>query len=326
MQKNIHKENRMKILLIDLNSGKYLDEHEGHEKLNFEENNGMFYGYAPPNDKINIKRLGANKDQNCVENILVVYVKALSKRNRNREIVAFCKNATVFGTPQDGKNLGREIEKINGHPCYATYSIQSDNLTKINQDDERFTIDIKKYNVYMFRNQRSYLEHFSELEKEITAYIKGFDGDYSYKIQIARPATLEEADKYSKEDDVVVTTKNDKHIKRNPSIGKLVIESNNFQCLICAEHVSFKNREEKQYMEAHHVIPCTVENSAKYKGKSKLDRVENIVSLCPNCHKAVHLGSEDVKKKHLKIIYDKQIQYMKSIGLDISFDELLELY
>ena len=79
-------------------------------------------------------------------------------------------------------------------------------------------------------------------------------------------------------------------------------------------------------MEAHHLIPCTVSNSQRFQKKSKLDREENIVCICPNCHRAIHYGNVEIQEKYLRILYNKQKDKLDGVGLKLSFEELLNLY
>ena len=57
-----------------------------------------------------------------------------------------------------------------------------------------------------------------------------------------------------------------------------------------------------------------------------IDSVENIVSLCPNCHRKVHSGEKNIKENTLKKIFNDRKQSLRRIGIDIRFEELLELY
>lgn len=61
--------------MVDLNSGKYWNEKIGHECYNLEKNkDGNFYGYCPPNDVIDITKLGALKDDDYIDGVSIVYV------------------------------------------------------------------------------------------------------------------------------------------------------------------------------------------------------------------------------------------------------------
>ena len=47
-----------------------------------------------------------------------------------------------------------------------------------------------------------------------------------------------------------------------------------------------------------------------------IDCLENIVSLCPTCHRAIHHGEFDVKLAILKHLYDIRIDKLKDAGID----------
>ena len=55
-----------------------------------------------------------------------------------------------------------------------------------------------------------------------------------------------------------------------------------------------------------------------------LDVEENIISLCCNCHKQIHLGQgyEDM----LKEIYTARKRLLKKVGIDISLENLILYY
>ena len=52
----------------------------------------------------------------------------------------------------------------------------------------------------------------------------------------------------------------------------------------------------------------------------------NCQALCPNCHRAIHLGNRDEKVKRLKILYNKNIQNLVNCRIEINLDELYKLY
>lgn len=79
-------------------------------------------------------------------------------------------------------------------------------------------------------------------------------------------------------------------------------------------------------MEGHHFIPCTVDNSKKYESTTKLDREENIVCLCPICHRAIHYGDEATKKQRLEQLLSIQKEQLSTMGIDLSLEELFALY
>jgi 5-methylcytosine-specific restriction protein A len=57
-----------------------------------------------------------------------------------------------------------------------------------------------------------------------------------------------------------------------------------------------------------------------------IDCIENIVSLCPTCHKAFHYGTDEVKNEIIETIFEKVALKYKSINFNISQDEIKECY
>jgi Rad3-related DNA helicase len=84
----------------------------------------------------------------------------------------------------------------------------------------------------------------------------------------------------------------------------------------------------KQLMEGHHLIPCTVTNAVDFVSRyyKNIDCMENIVCLCPTCHRAVHFGDDRTKAEKVKAMYAKQAVKLREIGIAITEDELLALY
>ena len=75
-------------------------------------------------------------------------------------------------------------------------------------------------------------------------------------------------------------------------------------------------------MEAHHLIPMAAQKDFSI----NLDRIENIVSICPICHSAIHLGDDATRLEILKKLYDAKEKELKSVGINITFGELFAKY
>jgi len=85
-----------------------------------------------------------------------------------------------------------------------------------------------------------------------------------------------------------VYTSNTKHRKRN---GLLVIAAKvraNGKCQLCGK-TPFLDKNGKPYLEAHHIIPLAEDGH---------DELNNMVALCPNCHRKMHVvgDADDVAK------------------------------
>lgn len=108
-----------------------------------------------------------------------------------------------------------------------------------------------------------------------------------------------------------------KRHKRDYKIIEEAKKRDNFSCLVDKEHFTFISND-KNYTEGHHLIPMFEQKNFDF----NLDIVDNIVTLCPNCHREVHLA--DNKKKILELLYQKKYNFLDKN--DINKDEFLSIY
>ncbi len=107
--------------------------------------------------------------------------------------------------------------------------------------------------------------------------------------------------------------------------SKLVITSlflSNYKCSIDETHNTFITEKDTQYMEAHHIIPMMFQKDFNF----NIDRLENLICICPLCHKAIHYGCQTVKIELLTLIYEKKAGELAKIGIDITLEELYQRY
>lgn len=110
--------------------------------------------------------------------------------------------------------------------------------------------------------------------------------------------------------------------KTNARIAKTALDLANYACEINHEHTTFISKLGKPYMEAHHLIPMASQKDFSI----NIDRIENIVSICPICHSAIHLGDASTRLKLLKKLFEKRKENLKSVGLNVTFEELFSKY
>lgn len=67
--------------------------------------------------------------------------------------------------------------------------------------------------------------------------------------------------------------------RRNPYLPALAKKRANGICQLCRKSAPFVDEKGNPYLEAHHIVPLA-ENGP--------DCLENMVALCPNCHRKVH--------------------------------------
>lgn len=102
---------------------------------------------------------------------------------------------------------------------------------------------------------------------------------------------------------IPITTSSRKTFKRNGLISAFALAKANYTCEIDTDHKTFiSQRTNLPYSESHHFIPMKFQNDFNF----PLDCVENIISLCPNCHRGFHHGIIDFKRLLIERIYDSR--------------------
>ena len=57
-----------------------------------------------------------------------------------------------------------------------------------------------------------------------------------------------------------------------------------------------------------------------------IDTEANIVSLCPTCHRRIHLGSKDEKTGIIERLYEIKRVELRKIGIVLTLDKLKSVY
>lgn len=326
-------------MVIDLYSGRYTYDRIGHEVLNFEWNSTAqkYLGYCPPHNNIVIQRLGAKRKDTAVSNVMVIYVRK-SEKTSNREIIGFTDNATIYSPGKDGsKNPGRLIKDKDGSIRHCGYCIESDTLYDLRSLplQEKFIIRIADYNSQMFRKQRFYKGTYKELDEKIIQYLENYleastrDEDFieQESIQMAFLPKDGGKDSFKAEPEYTVGT-NGKAVKKRHYLAKQVLHNSNYKCAVCAAHETFPTKYGAPYMEGHHLIPCTPSNAKRFweKNKANIDCIENIVCICPTCHRRIHFGSDADKREVIEKLYEVKKAELENAGIDIGIEELVKLY
>ncbi len=110
---------------------------------------------------------------------------------------------------------------------------------------------------------------------------------------------------------------------RNTSISNYALRNANYECENSKTHNTFISKKSgHQFVEAHHLIPM------EYQGEfdCSIDVPDNIISLCPNCHRAFHNSEDTLKKELLLKFFNSRKQGLASRGIQINLSKLLEYY
>lgn len=118
-----------------------------------------------------------------------------------------------------------------------------------------------------------------------------------------------------------------KRYPTDPRLSKTVLAKAEWKCELSGkddrDHTTFDSASGNKYVEAHHLVPMKAQ---KRFAPTKLDIACNIVPLCPNCHRAVHFGTQEEKRKILEPLFELKKDDLAEKGIVISLEELINKY
>jgi len=172
--------------------------------------------------------------------------------------------------------------------------------------EEKFTIDATQVNAIEDLYDYVDEQHNETIQGATTL---GEDSEILHNLNNRKPESI--------------YTKNGKKYKTDPRLIKTANCINKYSCAINRSHETFKLNSLINYIEGHHIIPMKAQRDFAI----NLDRIENIASLCPTCHKAIHFAASEYKQELLKIIYtDNRKSILTKVGIGISLEELNRKY
>lgn len=110
---------------------------------------------------------------------------------------------------------------------------------------------------------------------------------------------------------------------RDPNMAYTALENANFLCENESGHSTFQvNNAGHQFMEAHHLVPMEFQ---KY-FECNIDVPENIISLCPNCHRAFHHSMPADKQLLIKKFFQLRESKLNKREILIDLSKLMSFY
>ncbi len=112
--------------------------------------------------------------------------------------------------------------------------------------------------------------------------------------------------------------KNNQIINEMIVIASFALAKAEFLCEVNKNHRTFiSQRTNLPYSESHHFVPMKFQDDFSF----PLDCVENIISLCPTCHRGFHHGITDHKKSLITKIYETR-NALNNFGIEEMFSIL----
>ena len=78
----------------------------------------------------------------------------------------------------------------------------------------------------------------------------------------------------------------------------------------------------KNYVEVHHYIPREFANDFD----ETIEVLENYITLCPNCHRKIHLAVDNERKHMVNVLFSKRHLALKKKHLDVELNTIYEYY
>ncbi|GAA5818091.1 MAG: HNH endonuclease [Methanobrevibacter sp. CfCl-M3] len=149
---------------------------------------------------------------------------------------------------------------------------------------------------------------FLKINEDYNNFINGFLVNMGYE------------DMFFSSDETYLKQKNNlRQIKRDRKVTCEVLKENDYRCFINENHRTFPTATATNYVEGHHIIPISLKDSFE----KNLDCEDNIIPLCPNCHKEIHFAINKCKNRMLIDIFERK-DGLKMFGINI--DDLREIY
>lgn len=83
-----------------------------------------------------------------------------------------------------------------------------------------------------------------------------------------------------------------KQFKRDQYVTRYALKRSGGTCDLCSAQAPFLKENEEPYLEVHHIIPLS---------KGGTDSPDNVVALCPNCHRKLHHSKNKEQEKDILI-------------------------
>ena len=110
---------------------------------------------------------------------------------------------------------------------------------------------------------------------------------------------------------------------RDRDIAFTALDNADFHCENNSGHETFISAKTgHQFVEAHHLVPMEFQGDFE----ASIDVPENIISLCPNCHRAFHNSVEETKSSVVRKFYNCRKDLLVQREIEISSERLLEFY
>lgn len=214
-----------------------------------------------------------------------------------------------------------------GNICAKQYHI--DGMPTVEQLVEDFQYLLGLYHeINVLKGNRS-VDEFTEtlLLQEDHEYIEDEVGFNASVLEVISKTTNEPLIGLKKGPELarkpVISRNGKSKYTRRAKIAAQALKLADFQCEIDPTHQTFTNKvTNMHYVEAHHLIHMSAQSDFKY----ELDCVQNIVALCPTCHRLLHHGTDKDKEQQIELLHTKRADRLAAAKIYLPLVELKKMY
>jgi 5-methylcytosine-specific restriction protein A len=102
----------------------------------------------------------------------------------------------------------------------------------------------------------------------------------------------------------------------------MALSEKGYACENDKTHVTFIGIRGHTFMEAHHLVPIEFQDDFKV----SIDVPENILCLCPTCHRSFHNSEVNLRKQLVSQFFNSSNFGLKNRGINITKNQLLKYY
>ncbi|MDG0800842.1 HNH endonuclease [Pectobacterium polaris] len=269
--------------------GSYNKTATGHEVCNFTNSDGYVYGYVQPTGQIKIERLGANKRDEKIDGVTVIWL--AGPDSGGTAVVGWYKNATIFREPQDLISPS-SAHRENGITTFRIKALWKDAVL-LPCDNRSLMIPravkggIGQSNVWYADSPES-----DEYVTKVKKLIAEFDGNINTPDIDQEAMGVEGNPRFRAH---IQRERNSKIIKEKKRI--ILREKGHLKCEVCNfDFFEFYGEDGYGFCEVHHLIPLHKSDGAT------ITKLSDLAIVCSNCHRIIHrttpmISPDELSKK-----------------------------
>jgi len=268
----------------------------------------------------------------CVDfitnNVPSAPVEIIDKYRDSSRFISMLRNINLFNIDRNSISLNKEYKTYFQSEFMERYDIEELNTLLSNGADYTdFLTRLQGFNIDLVGKPQ--IPNVTAKKKTKKAIRETSDDDYITQVNKVHIQNINEsvAIGADKRQPVVTEANLAQRFSRNPIIGKIALKYADYKCSINPEHKTFISASTHHpYMEPHHLIPISKYATIWERFNVNIDCVENIVSLCPVCHRCIHFATTEEKDKIISTLYNMRLDMLNKLGISISIDELMNMY